>query len=151
MYTFRVFSIYQVSCIVSNLIAYAYPCTLYCIFIALYEEIYRYHKWYRSLSISRTLFQQVTWYQSNFAHQFQLETDIRSVKQDDKSIQEFYNVMNGYCNPFVIMDPQLPCCNCTNFPQLSWEKLSCSILSGSLFNFALWLVDPFFIGLPYHM
>ncbi|KAK3036040.1 hypothetical protein RJ639_030741 [Escallonia herrerae] len=43
--------------------------------------------------------------QSNFAKRYELENLIRGERQDDKSVQEFYNVMNGIWDQLDLMDP----------------------------------------------
>ncbi|KAK3013838.1 hypothetical protein RJ639_009484 [Escallonia herrerae] len=43
--------------------------------------------------------------QSNFAKRYELENVIRGERQDDKSVQEFYNVMNGIWDQLDLMDP----------------------------------------------
>ncbi|KAK2966733.1 hypothetical protein RJ640_000831 [Escallonia rubra] len=43
--------------------------------------------------------------QSNFAKIYELENVIRGERQDDKSVQEFYNVMNGIWDQLDLMDP----------------------------------------------
>ena len=43
--------------------------------------------------------------ESNFAKHYELEMSIRGTRQNDKSIQEFYNEMTSYWDQLALMEP----------------------------------------------
>ncbi|GFS37380.1 hypothetical protein Acr_00g0051640 [Actinidia rufa] len=45
--------------------------------------------------------------ESNFAKHYELEMSIRGTKQNDKSIQEFYNEMTSYWDQLALMEPAI--------------------------------------------
>ncbi|OMO98638.1 hypothetical protein CCACVL1_04141 [Corchorus capsularis] len=68
--------------------------------------------------------------QSNFAKRYELEKVIRSEGQKDRSIQDFYNFMNGVWDQLDMMDPP-ELSSIAAYLKLREEQKTCSILDGT--------------------